>query len=276
MIVLKIIGFIILGVFALVLAALCVKVKIFVEYSDYDTNLRLKWLFLNIPVYPGKGKNKSSDLTQADDGQNSETDGDSADNVDSLHTTDATDADAVNGEESADTETNAEEAVQPESQKTKNNLLKTLYNAHGVDGLLLIVRRIFSYLGTFTGNAMRSLVIEELYIDVRCHRNDAASTAIYYGEVCSALFPMLGALVTRYKVRKYDINVYPDYLARTSSASFAVSMHVYPIYLSCISISFVIKMLFKVILRLIVKCFLPLKKNKEENKNKTDSKESVA
>lgn len=255
MIVLKIIGFVLLGIIALIVLALCVKVKIFAEYSEIDTHVKLKWLFLEIPLYPAKKKEKDDipEEKPASEEKSSE---------------------EAPAEEELPEEGSEESAVQeqPEGEKKekpKNNLLKTIYDAHGVDGLLLIVQRVFSYLGTFLGNLMHSLVIEELYIDVKCNKNDAASTAIYYGEVCSSLFPMLGALVTKYKVRKYDINVYPDYLARHSSASFAVSMHLYPIYVIGITFALVFKLLFKVLLSVIVKCFR-VNKNTAEN-NKSDS-----
>lgn len=273
MIVLKIIGFILLGILALIIIALSIKVRIFIEYSEADTNFRLQWLLLKIPVYPsGKGassgKKKKGKKSAPSDEQPAPT-------IAGEELTDTADS-----TESAETEQTAEPASAVEASaeapqtKKKNNLLKTLHEAHGIDGLMLLVHRVFSYIGTFSGDLMHSLVIDELYIDVMCTRNDAASTAIYYGEVCAGLFPMLGSLLTKYKVRKYDINVYPDFLAKTSSASFAVSMHLYPIYVVGISMALVFKMLFKVILRLIVKCFLPSKQKVAENNNKTDSAES--
>ncbi len=252
MIVLKIIGFVLLGIIALIVLALCVKVKIFAEYSEIDTHVKLKWLFLEIPLYPAKKKEKDNKKEDSP-------------------------AEEVVSEDALTEEAQPEEQTEQTEQtpeKPKNNLLKLIYDAHGIDGLLLIVRRVFSYLGTFFGNLTHSLVIEELYIDVKCNKGDAASTAIYYGEVCSALFPMLGALVTKYKVRKYDINVYPDYLARHSSASFAVALHLYPIYVIGISVALVFKLLFKVLLSVIVKCFRA-NKNTAEN-NKTDSSDESA
>ena len=84
---------------------------------------------------------------------------------------------------------------------------------------------------------------------------------------------MLGALVSKYKVRKYDINVYPDYLAKHSSASFAVAMHLYPIYVIAIVLLFAFRMLFKVVFRLFGKIFLPSKSKKAENSNINGSTE---
>ena len=264
MIVLKIIGFVLLAVIALIVLLLSVKVNIFAEYSDVDTNVRIRWLFLNIPLYPSSKKEKK----EKPDKKKTATEESSV-----VEESELPEETAVE-ETASETETAPEE--QPEQPGKKgNSFLKTLYNAHGIDGLLLILRRLFRYLGTFFGDLMSAVVIDELYLDVMCNKNDAASTAIYYGEVCSALFPMLGALVTKYKVRKYDINVYPDYLARHSSASFAVNMHLYPIFVVGISISLVMKLVFKVVLKLLIKCFLP-SKNKGNENIETDKEESVA
>ena len=63
MIVLKIIGWILLAVFALIILALCIKVHINVEYSNENTSAYIKWLFLKIPLYPTKKKEKSVSQT---------------------------------------------------------------------------------------------------------------------------------------------------------------------------------------------------------------------
>ena len=280
MIVLKIIGWIILAIIALIVLLLSVKVRIFAEYSEIDTRVRIQWLFLKIPLFPtekkegGKKNKKEKNVKSKADSSHEEAVADEVTDAPSTESAEAVPMDEALTEETPPEEASAETGEAPAS-KPKNNLLKTLYEAHGIDGLLLIVKRAFSYIGTFFGDLAKSLVIDELYLDVRCTKKDAASTAIYYGEVCSALFPMLGAMVSKYKVRKYDINVYPDYLARQSSASFAVSMHLYPIYLIGITLLFGCRMLFKVLLRLIVKIFLPKKKENAENSNNAGNKAPV-
>lgn len=237
MIVLKIIGWILLAVIGLIILLLSVKVKIFAEYSDANTNLRLQWLFIKIPIYPTEKKEKKPKEKKPEEEK--------------------------------------DEAPSEPKEKKDNNFLQLLYDAHGVDGLVLIVKRLFSYIGTFFGDLMNALVIDDLYIDVMCNKGDAASTAIYYGEVCSALFPLLGALVTKYKVKKYDINVYPDYIAKHSSANYVVSMHLYPIYLIGITLAFVFRLIFKVVFRLIFKVVKHQKSNDNSVKN-SDKTESVA
>mgnify|MGYP002627283466 CR=1 FL=1 len=59
MIVLKIIGWVLLGILTLILLALCVKVRFEIEYSNENTSALLKWLFLKIKLYPTKKKPKA-------------------------------------------------------------------------------------------------------------------------------------------------------------------------------------------------------------------------
>lgn len=235
MIVLKIIGWILLSILALIIVALCIRVKIDAEYSDDNTFVMLQWLFLKIPLFPKEKKVKEEKPEE---------------------------------EKSEEDEPEEEKEEEPKKTKSKNeSLLHMLYRTHGIDGLMLIVKRLFSYLGSFLGDLCKSLVVEELYIDVRCTKSDAAETAIYYGEVCAGLFPMLGALVSKYKIRKYDVNVYPDFLAKFSSASFAVKFHLYPIYVIWIVILLLCRLIFKIALRMLAKIFLSSRNTKTEKQN---------
>ncbi|MBQ6066928.1 MAG: DUF2953 domain-containing protein [Clostridia bacterium] len=234
MIVLKIIGWVLLGILALIVLALCIKVKITAEYSDDNTNAQLQWLFLKIPLYPKKKKAKKP-------------------------------------EEEPEEKSEEEEEEAPAEEKPKGkkeSMLHMLYRTHGVDGLLELTRKLCSYLGTFLGGLFKSLVVEELYVDVRCAKQDAAETALYYGEVCSALFPMLGALAAKCKVKKYDINVYPDFLAKFSNAQFFAVFRLYPIYVVGITLALLGRLIFKLLLGMLFKIFL-------HNKDKSAGKQNI-
>ena len=58
MIVLKIIGWVLLGILALILLALCVKVRFDLEYSSENTSVVMRWLFVRFKLYPAKKKEK--------------------------------------------------------------------------------------------------------------------------------------------------------------------------------------------------------------------------
>lgn len=238
MIVLKIIGWVLLGILALIVIALCIKLQITAEYSDENTHVALKWLFLTIPLYPKKPKPPKPEEEKPEEEQ--------------------------------------PEEEKPEEEKPaakKESFLHLLYRTHGVDGILELTRKLCSYLNTFLGDLFKSLVVEELYLDVACTKGDAAATAVYYGEVCAALYPMLGALASKCKLKKYDINIYPDYLARFSKASFFVKFRVYPIYVTGITLALVFRLVFKLLLGMLVKIFLQNKPKKAEKENITKEKE---
>ena len=59
MLVLKIIGFVLLGIVALIVLLLSVRVRIFAEYSEIDTKVMLQWLFIKIPLFPSEKKEKT-------------------------------------------------------------------------------------------------------------------------------------------------------------------------------------------------------------------------
>ena len=264
---LEIIGFLILSIVSLIILALCVKVRIFAEYSEIDTKVQLQWLFVKIPIYPFEKKEKKAEEEKAGE----------TEKLEKLE--EGTDEVTEESEEAAQEEPVSEEEGLEKPQKKESpgiTLLKEIYNSHGVDGLISIAKKTVNYISTFVGRMMRTLVIDEFYVDVKCAKNDAAETAIYYGEVCSVLFPLLGSLVSKLKVRKYDINVYPDYLARHSSASFAVNLHLYPIYVIAITSALIFRMFFNVLLGFIVKLGIQLGKSSKNNSvKKSDNNKSV-
>ena len=242
--VLKIIGWILLALLALILFALCVKVRFRIEYSSENTSALLKWLFLKIKLYPRKPKEKKPKEEKPE-------------------------------EEEEPKEEEEEEKEDEKKPKEGGSLLKTLYDAEGIDGLYAILKKVLYYTKRFFGSSMRGVVVDELWLDVRCTKEDAAATAIYYGEVCAVLFPLLGALASKCRLKKYDFNIYPDYLARFSDASFVTSFHFTPMYFIGVTTAYVFRLLFGVLIGMFVKIFGAKKdKNSSRNENKNQKEKS--
>ena len=233
LLILKIIGWTLLGILALVVAvllfALVVKVRFHIEYSAENTSVALQWLFLKFRLYPMEKKEKKPKQKKAKEEKK---------------------------EEEKPEEEKKEEAKKP--AKKKDNFLTTFYEAEGFEGVLAILKKTGAYLKTFTGNLIRGFVVDEFFLEMCCVKEDAAATAIYYGEVCAAVFPILGAFASRCRLKKYNVNIYPDYLARYPDASFALSFHITPIYYIGVILALGMKMLFGVLLKLL----LPRKKKK--------------
>lgn len=83
-------------------------------------------------------------------------------------------------------------------------------------------------------------------------KGDAAETAIEYGKTCAAAFPVFGSAVSRLRVRKYNLNVEPDFLARYGDEAFFLRLHTLPIRLVNAGLALVFGALFKIILKYFV------------------------
>ncbi len=145
-----------------------------------------------------------------------------------------------------------EEAPQEEKPKTKgNSLLKQIYTDHGYDGIVKMLGGVKTSLGGFFGKLYKTVVFDELYITMVTAGSDAADTAIKHGNLCAWAYPILGKLVSTSKVRKYDFDFSPDYLAKKSTATAYIRLHVTPIHITNSVVVLAVQLLFKVIIKIL-------------------------
>ena len=238
MIVLKIIGWVLLGILALIVFILCVRIRFRIEYSSENTSVLLRWLFLKIPVYPTEKKEKQPKEKKPEEKPKEEP-----------------------------------KEEKPKKESESESFLSTLYSSHGIDGIVAILKKVLSYTKTMFSDLLHAFVIDELYLDIACTRADAAATAIFYGEVCALVFPLLGALASQCRMKKYNINIYPDYIAKMSDASFVVSFHFTPMYLIGVLVAYVFKLIFGVLIKMLFKISGAKKENKNDRNNNNSSEE---
>ena len=96
------------------------------------------------------------------------------------------------------------------------------------------------------------MILDELFLFVIVsHNHDAARTAIEYGEACREIFPAMGFICSNLKVKKYDVEVEPDFLGTFSSAQFSFSVSIRPIFLINAALVLAVRLLFKVVLKVL-------------------------
>ncbi len=259
LLILKIIGGILLSILALVIIALFIKVRITADYAE-KSSIVIQWLFIRIPVFPMQKKAKKK---AADDPQQAPP---ATDAVDNTANAEPASAQATPVEEtpvqpeSAPTDPAATAApAEPAKKDDKPDILKIFFESNGgVEGLILLIKEFFSYLGSFFGGMLHAFVIDELMVDMVVTKSDAAQTAIYYGQLCSAVYPMLGAFVTKYKVRQYDFSITPDFLARKNSAEMHVSFWFRPATLIGVVLLLVGRLVFKFGAKVVIRMVKPL------------------
>ena len=270
LLILKIIGWTILAILAIVIAALFVKIRIIADYGE-EKSVLIRWLFLKIPVYPMKKRNKKP--KKAEDSPTDEAPADSQ----SAETTPADTAPvevapATEQPASQDDAASAELKEKTEKSQGKPNILNIFMESNGgVEGLILLIKEVFSYIGSFFGGIFRAFVIDELMVDMTVTKGDAAQTAIYYGQLCSTIFPMLGTFVTKYKVKKYDFNITPDFLARKSTAAMHIAFGFRPARLIGVVFLLVGRLVFKFGFKVAFRMLKPVLQSRKKAENKVNN-----
>ena len=103
----------------------------------------------------------------------------------------------------------------PPAPKTeKPSLLKELETTYRQDGLsatLQWVKRLAAVFSRAVGRLLRAVTVKNLRLEMRISGEDAAASAVHYGEVCTVLFPMLAVITGNLRVKRQTVDVRPDF-----------------------------------------------------------------
>lgn len=235
--------YVLLGIVAFFVIVFSIKVTITADYkgdskakivgkNEGELEVHLKWLFLDIPLYPAPQKAKKTK------------------------------------KEKPPEEEKTEQEPAPAKEKKPNFIFEFLKN-QGYDGVIKLISDIGNAMKSFMASIFKSIVINEFYLELLVTGGDAADTAIKYGETCAEIWPVLGKLCSTYKVRKYDFCIEPDFLAKKGRAAFFVSLSARPIHITNATVVLAVKLLFKVVFKML---FSKPKKSNENTNTQTDTK----
>ena len=210
--------YIILAIIALIVILLSVKISVTVHYED-DVAVSVKWLFLKFNILP---KDDSKPKKEKKKKQKEE----------------------KPKEES-------EVIPEPKKKKKKDNMFVRFYRNRGVEGVVQLLKDAAKAVGGMFKRIGRAFLFEELIISLTVGAGDSAETAIKYGKTCSAAFPAMGLIVSTMRVKKYNIEINPDFIYGKNSARLHTQVSVRPIRLINAVIVVAFELLFKVVLKLL-------------------------
>lgn len=141
----------------------------------------------------------------------------------------------------------------PKEPKSKGpNPLANIYANEQISGILEIFRKLLELIDKFGRRLVNSFVIDEMFLDIEVTKGDAAQTAEEYGKMCRAVFPLTGAVCANCNVKKYSINVEPDYIANPGiKLAFSMEISLNPRKLINAVLAFAFGAVFKIGIRLI-------------------------
>ena len=227
--------YIVLGIVAFFVVLLSIKVVVTVHYED-DVTLSVGWLFLKFNILPSHDKKPKKEKKKK------------------------------SKEEKPKEES---EIIKEPKKKKQDNMFIRFYRNRGVSGVVQLLKDAANAVGGMFKRIGRAFLFEELFISLTVGAGDSAQTAIKYGETCSAAFPAMGLIVSTMRVKKYSIEINPDFINGKNNARLHTKISVRPIKLINAVIIVAFELLFKVVIKLLKHSKAPKPKvEKQVIKNK--------
>lgn len=211
---------IILSIIAFFIILLSVKLSVIV-HSDEGMTLDVQWLFVKLHILPAKEKKKKKKKKEK-----------------------------KKKEEKPQEEKPKDETVH-EPKPKKENIITRYYHNQGIPGFIELLSGVCSSLGGMFGRIFKAFIIDELLISMRVGTDDSAKTAIKYGKICSAVFPALGVISTKMRLRKHNCEIIPDFIYGENSLKFHVKLSIVPRRLIGAVLILPFELLFKVVIKLL-------------------------
>ena len=187
--------YILLGILLLIFLISLIRVQFFALYSD-DLTLTLKILFFKIKLLPQDEEKKKKEKKPKKEKK----------------------------------EKKKKEEEKPEKdkkeEKKKPSLLAKLKDKHGVTGLIDLFRSAANIATGMLKGIISHVVFEKLDVGIMLSGDDAASVALTYGKVCSALYPSINILASATVCRDYNISIEPVFDPEKPTEVYA-NVHVY-------------------------------------------------
>ncbi len=211
--------YIFLGIVVFITLILSIRITLNGEFFD-EFRLSVRWLFLNFAILPAKKSDKPK-------------------------------------KEKAPKEKKEKTEEEPQTDETptdkKENIFVQFYHNQGFDGVIQLINNTGNALGKLMHSLKKHIVLRELYLWMTITGGcDAAETALEYGRICQVVFPTLSFICSNLTVKKYDVEIEPDFLGQKNKAQFAFSVSVRPIFILNALIVLVVRLLIKVVLKFLM------------------------
>ncbi len=222
--------YIFLGIIGFIILLLSIRITVNGEFFE-EFKLNIKWLFVKIDILPAKKKDKPKKEKAPKEKK----------------------------------EKPAAEEVAPETPtEKKENIFVKFYNNQGFDGVIQLINNVGKALGKLMHSFKKHIVLRKLYLWMTVTGGcDAAETALEYGRICQKVFPAMSFICTNLTVKKYDVEIEPDFLGNKNKAEFAFSVSVRPIFI----LNALIVLVFRLLIKVVLKFLMGIKDKSKNNEN---------
>lgn len=124
-------------------------------------------------------------------------------------------------------DTESDSKAEQQTENAFKRLKKKLGFAGAVKELFAFIKAVLKRLK----GVLRHLYFKKLRVDIKVASGDAADTAIQYGAVCAAVYPVLSFIDTSSNVQMKQIDVSADFKSESSEMAFSVIVKMRIIFL---------------------------------------------
>ncbi|MGW8114732.1 DUF2953 domain-containing protein [Caproicibacterium sp. NSD3] len=117
-----------------------------------------------------------------------------------------------------------------DSQKDQSKW-KNLFKERGLGGMLDLIKKFMEQVTPPIKKLLTHFHIKKLICEVSVSTEDAAETAILYGQACAVIYPAVAMLTQAAKLYRFTASVAPDFDKKKSSVNFELKFHVLTIWL---------------------------------------------
>lgn len=222
--------YVFLGIVAFFVAILSVRITVNGEFFD-EFKLNVKWLFIKLQILPAKKKDKPKKEKAPKEKKQEATE---------------------------------EKPTVEASEEKKENIFVKFYNNQGFDGVLQLINNVGEALGKLMHSLKKHIVLREIYLWMSVTGGyDAAETALEYGRICQKVFPTMSFICSNLTVKKYDVEITPDFLGGKNKAEFAFSVSIRPIFI----INALLALVFRLLIKVVLKFLIGIKDKSKNNEN---------
>ena len=166
--------YILLGVLLLLFLILLIRVQVFFTFSD-EPNLTLKILFYQKKLLPSPPKHEKK---------------------------------KEKPEKKPKKEEKPKETEEEEPEK-KQSYLSKIKEKKGLSGLVSLLTDVARIAGGLLKGLFSHIVIHKLDVGIALNSGDAASTAVTYGKLCSAVYPAVNIITAATVCKNYNVTLEP-------------------------------------------------------------------
>ena len=125
----------------------------------------------------------------------------------------------------------SDEPPVPEKKEKKDNFLMQYYRRHGLADSLEKGKELVQQILKKVGRFIKKIKIRHLRFSLSVATEDAAQTAVTYGQICSVVYPLYAFLKQQLNCKEQQFDISADFESVKSSVFFAADITAKPITL---------------------------------------------